>query len=88
MDNATKCQFLREFLESSGLGPLLPPKGSRDPSSDFGHEPARSISKGGGSVTYFEVEGGFHDLNHDLRTPECLGHILAWLRDQTAPESQ
>ena len=36
----------------------------------------------GAGVTYFEVPGGFHDLNHDKATPECLQRILAWLEEQ------
>jgi alpha-beta hydrolase superfamily lysophospholipase len=31
-------------------------------------------------VTVVVEEGAFHDLHHDPKTPELLGHMTSWLQ--------
>jgi len=30
-------------------------------------------------ITYHEVAGGYHDLNHDHETEQCLARLVAWM---------
>lgn len=36
---------------------------------------------GSRDVTYFEVQGGYHDLAHDPETPQCIARMVQWLRE-------
>ena len=94
-DVATRHEYLVDFLAaattvSGRTQPLLQRGGSSVPSGirvgaglhgDDGIDGGGRDYSGGG-LTYFEVPGGFHDLNHDNATPECLQRILAWLEEQ------
>lgn len=35
--------------------------------------------RAGDHVEYFEVEGGYHELHHDLKKQEVMNHILSWI---------
>lgn len=99
-DVATRHAYLVKFLAEAaaageGRQPLLQCRGSTVLSHDNGDGvgPGGFLDGrgGGGSsidFTYFEVPGGFHDLNHDKATPECLQRILAWLEEQLRRQQQ
>lgn len=58
--------------------PVLLLHGSSDRLTDPGasRELAR---KAEGQVEYVEVEGGYHELHHDLKRQEVIKHIIEWI---------
>ena len=58
--------------------PVLVVHGTGDRLTDPGA--SRELAeKAGNLVKYFEVEGGYHELHHDLNRQEVMNHILSWI---------
>lgn len=58
--------------------PLLLLHGNADQLTD--HNASEELArKAGGHVEYFEVEGGYHELHHDLQRQEVMNHVLSWI---------
>ncbi|KAG1672444.1 hypothetical protein FOA52_013230 [Chlamydomonas sp. UWO 241] len=69
-------------VSTSGLGgwwaPRAPPRDPGAAAAARGPELCGEELAAVG-IVYHEVEGGFHDLNHDHETSVCLERIAAWL---------
>jgi alpha-beta hydrolase superfamily lysophospholipase len=58
--------------------PVLLLHGTGDQLTD--HRASEQLArKAAGHVEYFEVEGGYHELHHDLKRQEVMNHILSWI---------
>ena len=58
--------------------PVLLLHGTADQLTD--HRASEELArKAADHVEYFEVEGGYHELHHDLKRQEVMNHILSWI---------
>ena len=58
--------------------PVLLVHGTADRLTD--HGASRELAQRAGKhVAYFEVDGGYHELHHDLKRQEVMNHILKWI---------
>ncbi len=57
--------------------PVLLVHGTADRLTDHGAS-EEFAQRAGDHVEYFEVEGGFHELHHDLKRQEVMDRILSW----------
>lgn len=58
--------------------PVLLLHGTADQLTD--HGASRELAaKAGDHIEYYEVEGGYHELHHDLKRQEVMNHILSWI---------
>ena len=58
--------------------PVLLLHGTADQLTD--HRASEELArKAADHVEYFEVEGGYHELHHDLKRQDVMNHILSWI---------
>lgn len=58
--------------------PLLLLHGTGDRLTD--HRASRELAqRAGDHVDYYEVDGGYHELHHDLNKEEVMKHIVSWI---------
>jgi hypothetical protein len=89
-DVATRAEWLLGFLQRRlNLKGRMNPAGLigstgyyiGDRISEIGEPHTLSSER---NVTLFVVEGGFHDLIHDIHTPQCLERLVDWVKNGLA----
>jgi alpha-beta hydrolase superfamily lysophospholipase len=65
--------------------PILLVHGTADTLADIGG--SRRLAARSPQVTLHEVEGGFHELHHDVQAADVLGRITRWLDERTLAAS-